>query len=175
MNPTLTLVAILVVVVGLVTGGVVAHHRGYRAGQAEREAYYAPLLRAETAAKLAADQRANELDAAADAATKTLEERYARENRILNDRTTAAESRFVDLLRQRSAGSCTGRESVPETSGAASGAIDTSGSDDRVGRLAASLAGVGGRCESDAARLARWEEWYRTQQALEDHAVTRPH
>lgn len=174
MNPTLSLVAVLIVVAALVGAGAAVHHRGYRAGQAEREAYYAPILRAQSAAKLAADQRADQLAAAADAATRELEGRYAEQNRILTNRANAAQSRLADILRNTSPGTCTGHQQMPEPPATAPGAIGTPGSDDRVGRLATSLAGVGGRCEADAARLQHWQEWFRTQQALADRAATRP-
>jgi hypothetical protein len=160
-----SLIAALAVLAALAVGGMAIHHRGYRAGQAEREAHYAPLLRAQAAAQLAADRRAEQLAAAADAATKELESHYEVQDRALADRAVAAESHLADLLRHPPA-SCGGGEQVPTAPGPAPGTDDPSSSDDRAGRLAADLAGVGQRCEADAARVQRWQEWYRTQQEL---------
>lgn len=168
-----SLVALLAVLAALVVGGVAIHHQGYRAGQAEREAYYAPLMRAAELAKLQLDQRVRAADLAAKQITQDVETRHVQAEADLANRARRAESSIAELLRQH-APACTGREHLPTVPNSATRVTDAARESERAERLASSVRSVGQGCEADAERLARWQEWYQRQRAALSSVPT-PH
>lgn len=141
------------------------HHDGYVSGQAERTAYYRPLLAAANDAKLAADLKTADIEAASLKLTAEMQRDHEAQLKVLSDRESAAAARIADLLRSaahRPAGSCPVSEAA-RPAGVPDGAA---ASDARDRQFSVSLANVGGQCEHDAAALAGWQDYYRHQQTL---------
>lgn len=147
-----------------------AYQWAYSRGQAERTAYYAPLLAAAEAAKDAADNRAALIEETQRLLSETEVAEYETRLTELQDRAHRAESAYAGSLRKlAAAGGC----EVPETSGA--GSFDGSaGIDGRIERTAAGIGTVGVGCEADALRLQALQDVIRQYQALTTAAPADP-
>lgn len=149
----------------LIASAVMIEHFGYNRGVAERDAYYAPILRRAAQAKIAADQRAADAEERSVEINTNLEAEHANAEQILRARATDAESRISDLLRQHAAYIARRYQPVPTIPLAPVGGPGQATGPERDDRLAESVSTVGGACEHDADALARWQEWYSRQRS----------
>jgi hypothetical protein len=157
----------LAVVAALIGWGITTvHHRGYVAGQNEREAYYAPLLKAAHDAKDAADARADRAEKAAGEINAQSEKDHALFAQTLRDRVDTANARMAAVMRERSAADRAARRcQVPAVAGSADQPAGAAASDERDRRFSNSVSDVGRRCEHDAMEVAEFQAWYARQRA----------
>jgi hypothetical protein len=156
----------LVLLLAVAFGCYKVHHAGYVSGQAERTAYYAPLMLKSAQALVVADTEADKLTRAATDITANVEQQHEQNEKLLGARATAAEQRITQLLQQR-APACTtaGSGQVPAVSAGAGGTTGPGGGQQRDAALATGVSSVGAACERDAERLNRWVQWYNTEAA----------
>lgn len=159
--------ALGVLAVATGVGATAIHHRGFLAGQAEREAYYAPLLQAARDAKDAADARAFAAEEAALKINSDSEKDHALLAQALADRAADADRRIDAVLRERRAALAAAAhcESVPAIPAAADESTGSAASLDRDRRFSDRISDVGRRCEHDAAEVAEFQRWYEQQRA----------
>lgn len=154
--------AAIALILAIVAGWL--YHRGYIAGEAHQEAHYAPILKAADEAASAAQARARASDAASLTISADLEAKHADREKELAGRADMARAAMLGSLRALAA--ARGRCTVPAVPASRSLTAGTPASPDRDQRFAARLAGVGGKCEHDAAELAAWHDWYARNKAL---------
>lgn len=154
-------------VLGAVSYGVHdVHQRGYLAGQAERTAFYQPMIIQAQQAALRADQKSQRLDQQAATITAAIEAQHVDTEQVLTARAARAEQQLAQLLRQRATVSGpAGGGPVPQVPGGAAGTAPTGGGRGRDDELARRLSDLGARCERDAARLTGWQDWYVRERA----------
>lgn len=141
------------------------HHHGYLAGQAERTAYYEPLLAAIDREKAAAEARVKATDAAAARSSKESEDKLRETQKALDARAAAAEQHIGVLLSQLA----TARRSheMPSTPGTPADPGPTPEVRRRLGAIAASFSAIGRNAESDAAAFGECQRFYDAQRALQ--------
>lgn len=176
MISTAWLMVVSVTLIGSIAAGTAIHHHGYIVGQAERTAYYAPLLKAAADAKSAADARVAAQLTEAQRITVELEAHHGQIEQALTDRANAAELRITELLRERAtADTATGGDSVSSLPGVTTTSQGAASGDERDREFAASVSSVGHKCEHDADELAEFQRWYARQSANADaHQPFRP-
>jgi hypothetical protein len=163
-NPFLLRYGPYLLAVAVIAGGIWGYgHWRYNAGQAEREAFYAPLLKTvrEEAAREKARHEAQELESAALVANQ--EKRHVESEKTLRNRADAAERSYARILQDsahRKASSCPGASApAPESSGGA-------GIAQCAGELAAFARTIGERAVRDATRYAQCQDFYNAQRAI---------
>lgn len=148
----------------VIAAGAYLHHSGYESGYAAREAYWKPLFDAAVDAKAKADARADALEAASNALSAQSEKSYAEKMASLTSRAADSDVRIRGLMRELAARSrCREVSSVPAAPAIPDAASASDAGADRAGE---SIAGVGKRCEADAAALAELQNWVRGQASL---------
>jgi len=140
------------------------HHQGYVAGEAAKEAHYAPILSAVQKERDAAIARVAAQDGASARISADTEARHAQTVKELADRADAARLAMLGSL--RALASARRGCAVPSVPGSPAVPPGTSPGPDRDERFTASLSLVGEKCEGDSRRLAEWQKWWRRQQAL---------
>lgn len=140
------------------------HHK-YELGVTDERARWTPQLVAAQQALAAANAKTITIEHAQVSITTAAEARHAAQIQTLTQRALGADSRIAGLLRKLAAPhSCGGQlPAIPGTPGEPDAAAS---SDQRIDRAAAGIAGVGTRCERDAAALGALQDWIREQQAL---------
>jgi len=145
----------------------VIHHKGYVAGQAEKVAYYEPILASARDAKDKAEAHAFEVETDSRTLKKQMEADHVAAAKAMADGVAALNARILDLLRQQRAASRPGSGGALPGAGGSSG-VSVGGTevDERDRRFASGVSNVAGNCKSDAESVAGWQEWYRRQQSL---------
>lgn len=164
MSITTLLAALLITLLALCGAGFYTHHLGYTSGQAQRDSYYAAMIRNATTAQQAAEARAEKLQQSANDIAANIEKEHEQVETTLAQQASAAQSRIADLLRQHTPSCAANPPAVPPVAPSPSGAATSPPGADSPDRLAAALTDLARRCESDANRLGQFQEWYRQQQ-----------
>jgi hypothetical protein len=159
-----TIVAVIIILLTLSGAGIYAHHRGYTAGQAQRDSYYAIMIRSATLAQQAAEARAGKLQADSEDITTNIEKQHEQVETTLAAQASTAQSRIADLLRQRAPACAAAHSAMPSIPASPSGTAASPPGEQRTERLAADLTELAKRCESDAIKLNQFQEWYRAEQ-----------
>jgi len=143
------------------------HHQGYVAGEAAKEAHYAPILAAVQRERDSAIARVAAQDGASARISADTEARHAQTVKDLTDRADAARLAMLGSLRKLAtlSRSC----AVPGVPGSPAVPPGTSTGPDRPDAVAGRIAATGRSCEHDAAELAGWLDWYTRQKALAAH------
>jgi len=142
------------------------HHQGYVAGEAAKEAHYAPILAAVQRERDTAIARVAAQDGASARISADTEARHAQTVKDLTDRADAARLAMLGSLRHQ-ASSCS--RAVPGVPGSPALSPGTSPGPDRPDAVAGRIAATGRSCEHDAAELAGWLDWYAKQKSLAAH------
>ena len=142
-----------------------AHHQGFESGYAASEAHYTPLIAAAERARDAANSAARQKEADSKALSQQIEARHVEIEASLSSRADAAEHRYADILRHRSANSSCG--AVPKDGGPATDPDATRASSELVDRTSRDFRDLARRCESDASQLSQLQDWIRGQLAIQ--------
>lgn len=151
----------------LLAVGWALHRKGYIAGQAERTAYYVPLLADVKATALAAEARHAAQERESADVSAQAEERHHASEIALQARATAAESRITGLVQNLAAHRrC---DAVPPTAGTAGEPESATEESARVGRVGSRITGTGAGCEADARTVLELQRWVADQRAVLNH------
>lgn len=153
-------------VLALIGGLWAIHHHGYKAGQAERTAYYQPILAKIDLERVKAEARVKTIQASLDALPEETEKRHADAEKALRERADAAVRRNTDLVRLISRGD---RCPVSEAAGHSAEPAGTSAVPDGLGRIGEDLTTLARRAVSDAQGLAACEQFLRDERNLLAH------
>jgi hypothetical protein len=151
----------VLVIAGLCWG---IHHSAYKAGQAEREAYYKPILTAAQSLANAAQARLKSQERDSAALIETQEKHRAETESTLRVRTAAAERAYARIVQD-----IAGRRanSVSGTSGTSPEPADAAAVTQRLGAIAADLGAVAAGAVSDAQHYAECKSFYDAQRAIQ--------
>lgn len=147
----------------LVGGIWYVHHHGYKSGQAEREAYYKPILSAAQSLASIAEARLKAQERESAELIKTQEKRRAETESTLKARAITAERSYArivhDIARRRTC-------DMPGAAPSAAEPADAAAITERLGGVATRLRGVGERARADAERYAECQDFYNAQRAI---------
>lgn len=139
------------------------HHAGYKSGQAERESYYGPILRAAQSLAQAEQARLQRQETDSKVALMAQEKTHAENEINLKARADAAEHRYARILQDSARRTACG---VPAAAGASSEPSDAAAVAERFGRVATRLRGVGERAVADGQRYAECQSFYNAQRDI---------
>jgi hypothetical protein len=145
-------------------------HDAYEDGQAEREAYYRPLLADIRKQADAAVARVQELERAASAINDMIStEDKQRAEDAAKQRDDAL--RRLSDMRVRLASALTRRCEVPGVPGGTGSADATAGESERAAAADGRLTELARQCQRDSDRLRGWQNWYIRQSAMRETAL----